>query len=462
MNQKVFILIVMFVVFVSGCYSRTEFKNIKSTPPKAKVQMAFEVTEALVSFPIETLERQIAAGVDQFGTPLDPKTFASARAQARQQSEAIRVMGEGLKSVLNRDLLKYRLGFPMAEEGASADLKISGVFRPSNFGVGFDWKMVDVHTGAVVAAGSEESIMFNVEPFADSILAGLMEINLDKYAKGGGRDLIAPEGITGSVDSPRASGTDGANSWAVIVGVEQYRDEIPAATHAENDAKVFARFAEETLGVPSNQIKLLLGERAGLADLSSAFEEWLPRNARGKDAVVYIFFSGHGAPDIENGDAYLVPYDGDPSYLKTRGYGIGRLQRGLSKLKVGEVFVFFDACFSGTGDRSVLAKGTRPLVPVKKAKASAGVMSFAASSSSQATGEALQGDHGLFTHYLLEALQGHADSDKDGDLTLEEVVRHVTSGVERDARQQNREQRPVLTVPDGVIPGNVKMVKALK
>ena len=40
----------------------------------------------------------------------------------------------------------------------------------------------------------------------------------------------------------------------------------------------------------------------------------------------------------------------------------------LQKLPAKEIVVMVDACFSGSGGRSVIAKGTRPLVAVKKVK----------------------------------------------------------------------------------------------
>jgi len=57
-----------------------------------------------------------------------------------------------------------------------------------------------------------------------------------------------------------------------------------------------------------------------------------------------------------------LPIDGDPQYLEDTAYPINRLYEKLNSINAKQVIVAIDACFSGAGGRSVLAKGTRPLV----------------------------------------------------------------------------------------------------
>lgn len=255
----------------------------------------------------------------------------------------------------------------------------------------------------------------------------------------------------------------GDNTWAIVVGIERYRDALPIATYAENDARAFAAWLETTLNVPPTHIKLLVGDRASRADLASAIEEWLPRNARTPGGRVYVYFSGHGAPDPETGTAYLVPWDADPAYLKTRGYAIDALYASLSKLPSQESFVFLDACFSGSGERSVLAAGTRPLVPVRSpTPVKSRLVAYAAASSTQTTGGWQARGHGLFTGHLLDALRGASDENVDGTITVDEVARYVAPRVGREARLQNREQTPVLTMPTGAAPHSITVVTGVQ
>ncbi len=57
--------------------------------------------------------------------------------------------------------------------------------------------------------------------------------------------------------------------------------------------------------------------------------------------------------------------------------------------------------------------------------------------------------HGVFTYYLLEALKGAADSDRDGAVTVDEAYRYVSEKVPRATGQ---EQHPV---KKGFIEGNL-------
>lgn len=67
-------------------------------------------------------------------------------------------------------------------------------------------------------------------------------------------------------------------------------------------------------------------------------------------------------PNPKSGDAYLVPYDGDPAFIDETGYSLKRMYAALGKLPAKEVIVALHSCYSGAGGRSVIAKGSRPLV----------------------------------------------------------------------------------------------------
>jgi uncharacterized caspase-like protein len=215
------------------------------------------------------------------------------------------------------------------------------------------------------------------------------------------------------------------------------------------------------LGVPEAHIRVLLGQRAGRSDIESMLQEWLPRNAVEPGGKVYVFFSGHGAPDPTNGKAYLVPWDADPAYIKTRGIPVDEIYAGLAKLKGQQAYVFLDACFSGSGQRSVIAKGTRPLVPIKAPKANR-IIALTASAARETTGAARDAAHGLFTRHLLAGMGGAADANGDGQVTLGELAEHVRSRVSKDARLDNRDQTPSLLIDRGIDPNRHPLVQGLR
>lgn len=233
---------------------------------------------------------------------------------------------------------------------------------------------------------------------------------------------------------------------AVVVGVERYRS-LPVASYAENDASS-VEDALRDLGVPEENIVRLNGPRAGLSELSKYFEEWLPLHAK-KTSRVFVFFSGHGAPDIASSVPFLMPWDGDATFVKSTGYPLSKLYESLGKLQAREVIVALDSCFTGVGDRSVLAPGLRPLATVRMPAVAPGRISvLSASSANEAAGSLPSARHGAFTHHLVRGLSGAADGDADGHLTLAELHAFIRKGVILDARTQHREQNPTLFSPD--------------
>ena len=463
LRGSVAVLAGLTLLLLSACgpVQRAQLKK-KATPPASKIYIEFIADPSLLQ-----AIRDSATGEPDELFEGDPFFEKLAEQQAQQADVLAQNLTGNMMQTFKTDLLKNNIGFPTTDPNAETDLKLTGYLTldTNSYVMGnaaMNWELIEVRSGAIIRAGRATGNPQHAGPIADQVLADLLSINVDVYAENNGNRPTAASASGDSVDDPPASATRGDDAWAVVIGIENYRDELTPATHAEADAKVFAQYAEKTLGVPPSHIKLLINDRAGRADISSAIEEWLPRNAVKPGGKVYIFFSGHGAPDVETGDAYLVPYDADPAYLKTRGYAVRRVFDTTAGLKNQQVFVFLDSCFSGSGDRSVLAQGTRPLVPVKAEKAPEGVISFAASAASQTTGASGQSGHGLFTHHLLTGLQGAADSNGDRNITLDELVKHVTLKVTEEARLQNREQSPTLTMPVGMSSSSITVINGLK
>lgn len=241
---------------------------------------------------------------------------------------------------------------------------------------------------------------------------------------------------------PSFSEADRLDDYAVIIGVEDYAD-LPAATYAERDATATKSFIR-ALGVPERNIVLLTGNRATKNGFEKTIEGWLPNNVSEKSRV-FIYYSGHGAPDTKTGDAYLVPLDGDPQYLVQTGYPLKRLYSKLGQLKAKSVLIALDSCFSGAGGRSVLAKGTRPLVgKVDMAVEAQGKISvLSASAGDQISGTNEDAGYGLFTYSLLQGLNGAA-KDAQGRVTLESLYGYIKPRVQDNARRGNRDQTPQL------------------
>ncbi|MDC0720738.1 caspase family protein [Nannocystis bainbridge] len=248
----------------------------------------------------------------------------------------------------------------------------------------------------------------------------------------------------GSKGASMVSASPQPTAYALIVGIEKYRDVTPAGG-ARSDAEKFAELARVTLGVPEDNIKVLLDDRASRTDIAKQMR-WLQANVP-SGGRVYFYFSGHGAPEPTTGVSYIVPFDGDPQYLKDTAIPMTEVLGDLEKTKAKDVLAMADSCFSGAGGRSVLAPGTRPLVRIEDVKPQTRVAMLSASSGAEISGPAADGSGGLFSKYLIEAIgSGQGDINGDGQISLKELAEWIGPRVKREAKKANREQTPHLTL----------------
>lgn len=248
--------------------------------------------------------------------------------------------------------------------------------------------------------------------------------------------------VRSDIDEPpaiRAPRRDKA--CAVVIGIRRYQHGLPEADFADADAVLMRKYLVDVLGYQDANTATLLNEQATKSGFEKFFESWLPNRVE-SGADVFVYFSGHGAPNPKTRDAYLVPYDGDPTYLDKTGYPLKRLYAELGKLPAGKVTVVLDSCFSGAGGRSVLAKGARPLMivsPNEDIPANLAVLS--AAGADQISYAYQDKGHGLFTYFFLKGVKAQAGS---GALNMKAVFDYAAPQVANIARREyNADQVPL-------------------
>ena len=105
------------------------------------------------------------------------------------------------------------------------------------------------------------------------------------------------------------------DALALIIGVDGYENTTARAIYADSDAKVFADYANEKLGIPTNRIKTLVNDGADEKGMLLAVKDWLSRASKKDKSDVYVFFAGHGLASQDGKKMYLLPYDGSPRLL---------------------------------------------------------------------------------------------------------------------------------------------------
>ena len=250
----------------------------------------------------------------------------------------------------------------------------------------------------------------------------------------------APAAHSDVDEVPSAAEGSRRQAYAVVIGVGKYRMKLPAADYADADARLFSKYLTRVLGYQESNVATLVNDEATKGDFEKYLEQWLPNRVE-QDAEVFVYYSGHGAPNPETGEAYLVPYDGDPTYLKQTGYPLKSLYAALGKLPTSNVTVVLDSCFSGAGGRSVLAQGARPLITVRLGGTiPPNVTVLSASAGDQISHGYDDQGHGLFTYFLLKGIKERAGA---GSVDMKKVFDAAAPRVADVARRDyNSDQVP--------------------
>ena len=277
-----------------------------------------------------------------------------------------------------------------------------------------------------------------------------------------GKSTVTPSDVDNLTGSAKIAVRK--HAYAVVIGIEEYQQKLPRADYAAHDAEIMGQYLTKALGYKEENVVTLLNERATKTSMEKYVEGWLFDRVE-KDDSVFIYYSGHGAPNPKSGKAYLVPYDGDPAFVEQTGYPLERLYERLSALPAKEVVVMLDSCFSGAGGRSVIAKGMRPMVlSVENPLLTKGrTMVLTAGAGDQVSSTYDQKSHGLLTYFFLKGLQGEADQNNDRRIELRELFEYLKPQVERTARREfHNEQTPQLIGSPDTLSKGVVLIESNK
>jgi uncharacterized caspase-like protein len=229
--------------------------------------------------------------------------------------------------------------------------------------------------------------------------------------------------------------------FSFAAGVSRYKDAAISLEYADRDAaSIDAFFASEEGGaLPKERRTLLVNDHATRSSILSSLTQ-ISRRASSDDLVV-LYLALHGLPD-EGGELYFLAYDTDPRQLIGTGLPQRDVEYALMNSPAKRIVMLLDACHAGAAGLAsmksrrgiVLAETNRLLLRLADSKP--GVAVLTAASATEASNEGAQwgGGHGVFTHFLLKGLQGGADADRDGVVTVRELFDFVYGRVSDETK----------------------------
>ena len=232
------------------------------------------------------------------------------------------------------------------------------------------------------------------------------------------------------------------DALALIIGVDGYENTPARAIYADSDAKAFADYANEKLGIPSNRIKTLVNDGAGEREMLLSVKSWLARASKQGKTDVYVFFAGHGLASDDGQKMYLLPYDGAPELLDDTAILRDRLFSDIASANPRSVTVFLDTCYSGTTRGTDMLIASRPIA-IKALKQSVpdNFTVFTAAAGDQTAKPLEEAKHGMFSYFLMKGMEGEADSNQDNKITAGELHSYVQQNV---VQQSSGSQTPEL------------------
>jgi hypothetical protein len=234
---------------------------------------------------------------------------------------------------------------------------------------------------------------------------------------------------------------------AIIIGIEKYK-RVSDADFANRDASAFYDYARRALGIKPENIRLLVDDKADASEILRAFKTWLPTRVNKNTTDVYVFYSGHGLPSEDGGSLYFLPHEVDRDLLERTAITQKEVVQAIQRTTPKSVTMFIDSCYSGQSRTGTsLLASARPISIAPKASTDfpPNFMVISASAPDQISSSSPELKHGIFSYYLMLGMEGEADGNKDGQITVGEMQTYLSQQVTRRAIGMNRTQSPQTT-----------------
>ena len=229
-----------------------------------------------------------------------------------------------------------------------------------------------------------------------------------------------------------------SDAIALIIGNHNYdHPDIPAVEFALHDAKIMKQYLIKTLGYKNGNIlfetDVAKSKFEALLGIAGNHRGILYDYIKPGKSDVFIYYSGHGAPDPNSRKGYFVPVDCDPAKISLTGYSLNTFYVNLSKLEAKSITVVIDACFSGgTSSGGMLIASASPVgIEIDNPTiAKKNTIILTSSKGNQISSWYNEKKHGLFTYFFLKAIGGSADMNSDNQVTFQEIYDFVSDRAE--------------------------------
>ena len=232
--------------------------------------------------------------------------------------------------------------------------------------------------------------------------------------------------------------------FAVLVGINEYGDSsINPLNFSVKDIQDFydVLVDPEKGKYVENNVKVLSDtneERPARNNILSKLTT-MSRSANPEDSILF-YFSGHGA-EI-GGKPYLLCSDSYRNTIEQTTLSNELIRKVMESSLARVKIIILDACHSGVlkgvKDSGIMTKSFfESFFPPPE-----GFVALASCKLGECSHEWAEKEHGVFSYYLLEGLEGSADRDGDKIITITDAYNYTSENVRRWAFKKGLEQNP--------------------
>lgn len=226
-----------------------------------------------------------------------------------------------------------------------------------------------------------------------------------------------------------------SRKFALIIGNTEYIDSGLAQLSAPGkDAEDFGRVlqSKDICGFDDVKISINQPSSSVIEEIDEFFDQKKP------DDMLILYFSGHGVKD-ESGSLYLAFKNTVRSRLRSTAIKSDYIREAMDQSRSKRQVLILDCCNSGAFPQGTKAE-IGGAMGMTQAFQGYGRFVLTASDSTQFAweGDKVIGetDNSLFTHFLVKGLEGEADNDGDGRITVDELYDYAYGQVSKVTPKQ--------------------------